>query len=245
MTTRLCQVIAIEGDARERAQVTYSTARAALAKEALLSGITRVYQPLNDGGIVYPPERTKVQLTVDDVTRRLREDVSRLWDITATKDWANTDAYANVVLDGEVVIEGAPSTYLVWLEKQLDTLRAYFVALPTLDPAEIWTDDQATGVMRTEPTQGIKNRKVPKAHILYEATDRHPAQVQPYNVDEPEGTWTTTKFSGAIYETRRRQLISRVDRLREAVKFAREEANQQPVTDVNVGSVLFDLLLAP
>lgn len=244
MTTRLCQIIAIDKDARGRAQTTRDMALAAIAKPEPLSGLSRTYKPRIDGGDELPPESKRVQIAVAAINARLAQDVGRLWDITATKDVANTKAKADLVVDGVTLFKDLPGTHLVWLEKQLEGLRGYFARLPVLDPAELWTWDETTAAYRSEPTRNARTRKVPKNHVRAEATVQHPAQVDVFTVDEPEGDWTITKFSGAIPEAQRQLLLDRLDKLSAAVKFAREEANQQPVTDVNVGAVLFDWLLA-
>lgn len=244
MTTRLCQIIAIDKDVRGRAQQTRDAALAAVTKVEPLSGISRTYKPRIDGGDEYPPESKRVQLTVAKINERLAQDLGRLWDVTATKDVANTKAKADLVVDGVTLFKDLPGTHLVWLEKQLGELRGFFGRLPVLDPAELWTWDDNTAAYRSEPARNAKTRKVPKNHIRSEATKEHPAQVDVFTLDEPEGDWTTTKFSGAIPEAYRQKLLDRIDKLAAAVKFAREEANQQVVTDVNVGAVLFEWLLA-
>ena len=47
------------------------------------------------------------------------------------------------------------------------------------------------------------------------------------------------KFSGALPARRVNELLDRVERLRDAVKFAREEANGAEVTDQRVGDAVF------
>jgi hypothetical protein len=229
---------------RAKAQRTREQAVADIAKGGPLSGISRTYLPRADDGDRLPAESTRVQLTVEGVTDRLAADLGRLWDVTATKDWANTEANADVVVDGQVLLAQVPSSFLVWFEKQLAELRGYVSRLPVLDPAEVWHYDDASAAWRSEPVQTIRTTKVPKNHVVAPATKEHAAQVQVYTVDVPEGDWTTTKFSGAVPEARRKALLDRVDALAEAVKFAREEANQHTVTDRSVGDVVFGYLLA-
>jgi hypothetical protein len=85
---------------------------------------------------------------------------------------------------------------------------------------------------------------VPRNHVKAEATDKHPAQVEVYFEDVTVGTWTTTKFSGALPATRVHELEARVEKLAHAVKFAREEANGFEVSDRRVGEAVFGYLLA-
>jgi hypothetical protein len=77
---------------------------------------------------------------------------------------------------------------------------------------------------------------------LAEATDKHPAQVQVFTEDVLVGYWTKTEFSGALSAERVNEISTRLDELRTAVKFAREEANTIDVTDVHYGAAILDYL---
>jgi len=79
---------------------------------------------------------------------------------------------------------------------------------------------------------------VPKNHVKYEATKEHPAQVEMYMEDVWVGTWTTTKFSGAIPVATRNAMLERVRKLTDAVKTAREEANGLEVRGQKVGAAV-------
>jgi hypothetical protein len=170
-----------------------------------------------------------------DVTRSL----TRLLDVTATKDWANCTARADVTVDGTTLVRDVPVTYLLFLEKQLTDLHAFLRKLPILDAAETWTFDPSTDVWRTEPVRTVKTKKVPRNHVKAEATDKHPAQVEVYYEDIAVGHWTTVKFSGALPARRVNELLERIEKLQDAVKFAREEANGAEVTDRRVGDAVF------
>ncbi|MEV0352079.1 hypothetical protein AB0H88_40475 [Nonomuraea sp. NPDC050680] len=115
----------------------------------------------------------KTEAIIADVAKAL----TRLFDVTATKDWTNATAKADVVVDGETLISGAPVTYLLFLEKQLVDLHTFVSKLPTLDPAETWSFDDNAETWRTEPVKTTRTKKVPRNHVLAEATDKHPAQV--------------------------------------------------------------------
>lgn len=243
-TTTLSQIIALEKDVRAQAQRSLDQAAADVTKGGPLNGVSRTYQPRAEDGDQLPTESTRVQITVDDVNQRLAANLTRLWDLTATKDLANTQARADVVVDGNTIIADAPGTFLVWFEKQLAELRGYLAKLPVLDPAEEWHPDPVSAAWRSEPAKTVRSRKIPHNHVLSLATEHHPAQVQVFTVDEPVGDWTTVKFSGAIPEVQRRTFLDRVDTLARAVKYAREEANRQSVTDVKVGAAVLDWLFA-
>lgn len=115
--------------------------------------------------------------------------------------------------------------------------------LPVLDASESWSYDQAADCWATEPVQTTKTKKIPRNHVKAEATDKHPAQVEVYYEDVVVGHWRTVKFSGALPASRVKELLGRVDKLQQAVKFAREEANNSEVTDQRIGERFFAYLL--
>lgn len=244
--TQLHQIVAIEKTAKAEANAAIDRTYKVVQKPDLFAGIARTYEPIAEDGQQLPAESTKVQYRAEDLLAdTLRTAWTRLLDLVATKDNANTEARANVMVDGKIVLADAPVTYLIWLEKQLVEMRTVVSKLPTLDNAFDWRTD-LDGTWVTGPTKTVKTAKVPKNHVLYPATAEHPAQVQMYTEDVAVGTWTTFKFSGAMPASRQRELLERIGRLLEAVKFAREEANSLfDVTDMRVGSAIFDFLLAP
>jgi hypothetical protein len=75
-----------------------------------------------------------------------------------------------------------------------------------------------------------------------EATEQHPAQVEVYYEDVIVGYWRTVKFSGALPAERVNELLSRVEKLQEAVKYAREEANNIEADEQKVGERVFSYI---
>ncbi len=232
---KLNQIIAIEKSTKTKSFQELTEAHHQLQKQALLSGISRTYRPRDEEGEQLPPESTKVQIKAQDIIRQVTESLTKLFDVTATKDWANTKAKADVVVDGKVLLSQVPATYLLFLEKQLTDLHAFVKKLPVLDASENWTFDPAADCWVTEPVQTLRTKKVPRNHVKAEATDKHPAQVEVYYEDVTVGYWRTVKFSGALPAQRVNELLARVEKLQEAVKFAREEANSMEVEEQKIG----------
>ena len=88
----------------------------------------------------------------------------------------------------------------------------------------------------------MKTKKVPRNHVKAEATEQHPAQVEVYYEDVVVGYWRTVKFSGSLPARRVNELLERVERLQQAVKFAREEANNTEVSDQKIGEKVLQYL---
>jgi hypothetical protein len=241
---RLNQIIAVEKGVKSRSYAELTDAHQSLQKAALLAGIARTYRPKDEDGEQYPPESTHVQVRAEDALQQTAATLTRLFDVTATKDWANCTAKADVKVDDTVLLSDVPATYLLFLEKQLTDLRTYVSKLPVLDASESWTFDQASNCWTTEPVLTTKTKKIPRNHVKAEATDKHPAQVEVYYEDVVVGHWRTVKFSGALPAQRVKELLDRVDKLQQAIKFAREEANNSEVVDQRVGDAVFGYLFA-
>jgi len=242
MAAKLNQIIAIEKGVKSTAFQELTDAHHQLQKPTLLSGISRTYQPKDEEGEQFPPEFTRVQVTADQVVKDTAKILTKLFDVTATKDWANCTAKADIIVDGQTLLRDVPSTYLLFLEKQLVDLHTFVKKLPTLDPAETWNFDSSSDSYVTEPVQTAKTKKVPRNHVKAEATEKHPAQVEVFHEDVVVGYWKTLKFSGALPATRVKELLERVDKLTQAVKFAREEANNLETTEKKTGDALLGYL---
>ncbi|MEU1552184.1 hypothetical protein ABZ517_05605 [Streptomyces scabiei] len=242
MTTLLSQIVAVEKPVKTEAYAVLNGAHHQVQKAPLLAGITRTYRPLHEEGEQLPPESTRVQLRAIEALAEVREALTRFYDVTATRDWANCAARADVTINGRTLIADVPVPYLLFLEKQLKGLATFLEKLPVLDAAEEWHWDQDTGVWRTPAYDTIKTKKMPRNHVLAEATDRHPAQVEMWHEDVPVGTWSTVKFSGALPASHRKLLVDRVQALRDAVKFARERANSTEISQIRVAPAVFDFL---
>ena len=244
MATKLNQIIAVEKGVKSKSFQDLTEAHHAVQKPSLLSGISRVYQPKDEEGEQLPPESTKVQVKAEEILRDTAATITRLFDVTATKDWANCQARADVTVDGQVLLRDVPVTYLLFLEKQLTDLHTFVKKLPVLDAAESWSFDASADCYRTEAVRTIRTKKVPRNHVKAEATEHHPAQVEVYYEDIPVGYWTTVKFSGSLPAARVNELTERVEKLQQAVKFAREEANNQPADEQKVGRTVLSFLFA-
>lgn len=244
MAAKLNQIIAIEKGVKSNSFQELTEAHHLLQKPSLLAGISRTYQPRDEEGEQFPPEFTRVQASAETVIKDTAKILTKLFDVTAAKDWANCQARADIVVDGRTLAADVPATYLLFLEKQLVDLHTFVKKLPTLDPSETWVFDPSSDTYVTEAVQTAKTKKLPKNHVKAEATEKHPAQVEVFHEDVVVGYWKTVKFSGALPASRVKELLDRVDKLQQAVKFAREEANSLEAPDKKVGDSFFGYLFA-
>lgn len=242
---KLNQIVALEKGKKDTVMAEVTKLHHLFQKPALFTGLERTYQPRDEEGEKLPPESTQVQFIVGTQLAAAAQHLTQLFDIVATKEEGNTLAKADVVVDGQAIVEDASVPLLLFLEKQLIHFRTLVSGVPVLSRAEPWEEDiNSGGQWRTAQTETVRTKKVMRNHVKAEATDKHPAQVEVYTEDIPVGNWTTVKFSGAVPEKRRDELVQRVNGLLDAVKSAREEANGRDILQAEIGSAIFDYLLA-
>lgn len=238
---KLNQVIAAEKDVKSDTLKQTTAIYHEIQKTDPLRGISRTYQPFRDDpSEQLPSETTRVQTRVSESIQQFEQAMTNLFDLVATKDWANTEARADIVVDGKTLLSAVPATYLLFLEKQLLEIRTFLDALPVLDPSEPWHFDPNTDTYATEPAKTMKTKKEPRNWVKAEATEKHPAQVEMFYEDVNVGTWTTVKYSGSIPQKEKTELLERLAELRQAVKYAREEANGLDIKQQHVAKPLFD-----
>lgn len=241
--SKLNAVIAVEPGVKSKATRQLTDLYRALKRGELWQGLSRNYAPHNEDGEQLPSESKLVQFTTDKALDDVVNVLSRLFDVTLTKEVGNTQAKADVKVGDDVLLSDVPVTYLLFLEKQLKDLHEFLTDLPVLDPALSWHFDENKGFYVSEPVQTVKTKKVLKVLVKYEATEKHPAQTETYNDDVAVGQWTKVDFSGAVPAVRKNELLERVEAVQRAVKTAREEANGLEVTDFHIGEDFLNWIL--
>lgn len=243
--TKLNQIVAVEKGVKTRADKAITDAYHTTQKSGLFSGLSRVYTPDADDATEadqLPSEQTLVQVVAKDMIDDFSDAMIRLIDVTSTKDMANTDAKADITVDGVVLAERVPVTTLLFLEKKAENLATFIEKMPVLNPAQKWDWDGARGCYASEPVKQKRSKKVPRVLVKYEATEQHAAQTETWYEDVPVGTWETTAFSGAMKADDVNAIKERVEKLRTAIKFARESANETEVTNVEYGKNILNFV---
>jgi hypothetical protein len=241
---KLHQLIAVEKTVQKSSEDGFTAAYRDAQKPDLFSGIIKTYQPQDDEGYVFPGESKKVLKTGELLLSDAQAALEQLFDHVATKDAANQDTSADIVVNGVAVGFRVPVSTLLWLEKRLVSIREFVSKLPVLDPAEDWIYDEANSVYRSAPYKTARQVKKKRFETIAEATKEHKAQVAQVEEDAIEGTWTTVKLSGAMPASRKSLLLLRVDELTKAVKKAREEANSIEVAPVAIGNAMLNYLFS-
>lgn len=244
-TLRLSAHLAIDSRRRKQAHETITELHRQTQLPAVMTGIIKTYVSATEEGQTYPSESKRVQLRARDAIEQLSEALAGLINTTGTKDYTNSIARADVVVDGKVLIKEAPPPFLLFLEKELRDLRTFIEKILELDPAQEWTYDAANGVYRTPATMTQKTAKIQDTVVVVQATDKFPAQVKDVTKDVVVGQWATTHLSAGLPRSEKEAILRRITRLEEAVKTAREQANLTEVVTVEVGQDVVQYLLGP
>jgi hypothetical protein len=247
--TNLHTIVALRNSVKTRSREAVTAAHRESQKADLYDGFERTYQPKDDEGDHLPPESKQVQLDSRTVLDQLTDALSGYWDLTASVDATNQVAKADVTVptgngvERITVLRDVPATHLLFLARELEDVYTFVRKLPVLNPGDRWEFDEAVNLHATEPIKTTRTKKVMKNHVKYDATERHPAQVEVFTEDVIVGTWSNTKYSGALTAARRSELLHRIDVLRLAIKEARERANLVEVVDLRVAKSMFDYIL--
>lgn len=234
---RLNQVIALVGGRKTAIQQLLTTIHHGWKAERV-SGMMRTYQPKHEDGERFPSENKVLQLRVRDELARVEAELADFWNLVGTQEISNTQAKGNIVVNGKTLAAQVPVSTLLFLEKQLTDLATLIGNLPTLPVDRAWQLDADNRCYVSAPEQTVKTKKLQKPLVLYPATPEHPAQTQLITEDEAVGTWTTIHNSGAIPPAEQYEILRRVEKLREAVKMAREEANGAEALGAELGPAL-------
>jgi hypothetical protein len=244
---KLHELLAVEPDLKGAAEkILAETVNTFSKKSGHFQAQVRRYQPFEEGGESFPDENQEMVTTVPKKLEWTQKVVAKYLDAVAAKETSNTTASAVLEIDGKPLIDTPlPATLLLALEGRLKQIREVYYAIPTLDPGEQWTYDGKTRTYESAPTKSFRTKKVMKNHVKAEATEKHPAQVEVYTEDVQVGAWTTKKWSGALTPSEKADLLERIDDLIQAVKRARQRANDCMAAQSNIADVLFKFIHEP
>jgi hypothetical protein len=245
---KLNQIIAIEKGIGTKTRKLITSIHHMLVKKDLFVGHSKNFTPIEDDpskptGEKLPQDNMRVKYKALDLIKDAKKSWTEFFNITFMRDYGNTSAAADVVVDDKVLLEKVPVSYLLFLEKQLDDVHTFMSKLPVLDSSEDWEFDPNQDMFATKPTTSIKTKKVLRPFVLYEATTEHPAQVKEVSEDVMHGTWKTIKYSTALPAKTVNEIVERIEKLQQAIKFAREKANEKDVDKKEVGKQIFDYIL--
>ncbi len=238
---KLHELLAAEPELKSEAQRVVSQIKSIFTEgKSRFIGQRRTYQPLVEGGEHEPEEITELATTVEAKLSDLGSAYGAWIDAAVQKEVTNQGTLAELAIGTE--IDDLPATALLNLESKLTELRAVYQLIPTNDPAVSWEMDGQLGCFVSKPRVIFRGKKVPRSHVLYEATPEHPAQVEMYHEDVRIGQFTTTIHSGALTPKDKRERLQRINELIRTVKQARMRANCAEVVDVHIAKKIFNYI---
>lgn len=229
--TKLHELLAIEKGIKSRNSKTVTELHKKHKSSASYTGFYRKYEPLLEDEPQLNPETKRVQGNAREELSQGLNAFEETAKCTFSKEQTNTVACADIVIDGVVVQTDVPVVVLVQIEKQLDDVKTFVENIPTLPFGEDWNYNKDQEVYESEETRKGRTRKVNKHKVLYEATKEHPAQIQQWSEDILCGEFLTRNFSTAIPPAMQREMLKRVVTAQDAVKAARQRANEAEVIE--------------
>ena len=89
-----------------------------------------------------------------------------------------------------------------------------------------------------------KTEKVTTPIVLYDATDKHPAQIEKVSVDKIVGTFRRKVISGSATSKQKADALAAIDMLIIEVKQSRMRANSTAASKEKIGDKLTAIIMA-
>ena len=244
----LHELLAVEGDLEGLHKRILEETKNTFAKKAdHFFGQHRKLQMFVDDGIEYPEDYKALVTTVQDKLDYLAMTEIRYFDALLGKEATNQTATADLIVDDVVIGKNLPATFLLGMETRVKYLRAAYEAIPTLAPGITWVKDESEGAniyKADRPDEKLKTETVVEPIVLYEATKEHPAQIKEVSKTKNVGKYVTVTWSGMVTPAHKSALLSRVDKLLQGLKQARQRANTTVVVSKTIGKEMFDYINA-
>ena len=247
MTTKLHEILSIEGMLDKTAKKLVQSSKKQFGKENLFNGQTRKLEMFDEKDArLNVSETMKLETTVDKNLNYALKAVSKYWDAVVQKDAANQEAKADVTVGGAVILKDVPSTTLLGLETKVSELRSLFESIPTLPTGINWERNEADepGIYRTrEDVKQAKTENDVGFRVLYEATKEHPAQIEKFKVVNTIGMYSTSRVSSMYTAHFKAKMLENIDTLIAAIKKARQRANTVNIdTTKHIGDSLINFI---
>lgn len=251
--TKLHEILAVEKSTTNQASTLIEDAKNKFKKASdYFTGYIKSLKLINDS-----PEKDAIEAAALDTkalpttVQETLEYVMKFWikseDIKLQKSVTNQLAKGDIILsDGTTIATNVPVDFLLGLESRLTDLRNLGHAIPTNSAATVWDasgDGRKGSWTAHTPEVTTKTDKRIEPFVKYEATDKHPAQVDLMSKDVVIGSFTTIRFSGAATSEQKALFIERLDDLINAVTQARMRANSTEVVIANIGTKISSFLM--
>ena len=242
---KLHEVLAVESDLESQSSKIMMEATSTFTKKAPHFMAHHKWLEMFDEGRKLEEqgatEHKDIVETVDGKLGHVWGHFGRYLNTIAQKERTNQDARADLIVEGEVLIEDAPATLLLGLESRLKKLREVYNAIPTFSPGIKWEPDpnRGKGIYKAEHLQTAnKTEKVPRHKVLVEPTKEHPAQIEKWMENVAVGVFKAENWTSMVSPAKKAEWIGRIDTLLRSVKKARQRANNTPLVKVKISEPL-------
>jgi hypothetical protein len=241
--SKLHEVLAVEGDLQGQVnKIIEETVKTFQSKAAHFMKSHRRLEMFEEDGISHPEEHYEMVDTVSNKLNHTKEFITRYYDVVLQKEATNQAATADIIINGEVLFENAPVTFLLGMESRLKTLRQLYASIPTLQPGKKWEKDTSQGddiYVVVPDEEKLRTKKVFAHQVLYEATKEHPAQIEKWEETKDIGKYIQRLWSSMLTPSEKSKLLGKIDTLIQAVKKARQRANGTELIKTNIGEKIF------
>ena len=241
--TKLHEILAVEGSLETAAKKLIKESLHTLDKESLFKGQVRKLMMFREEDKASEiTDHQELTTTVDENLDYLVKPLGKWLDAVATKDATNQKAISDLVVEGKTIAHGVPATFLLGLEKKLNSLREVYEKIPTLEPGINWLPDvqNRPGIFKAEhDIVQMKARKDPEFRIVAEATTEHPAQVAQIERTVDVGRYVTTNYSGKMTPLEKAKRLERLDTFLNATRM---KANNIDIVKFNIGEAVLDFI---
>ena len=248
--SKLHELLAVESDLEETSKKILEEAFTTFVKKGNhFEGYHKTLKMLDEersGEEDGAEEHKALVTTVPDKLEYVRKSLENYYNIILQKEATNQEAKADLEIAGVVIAKDLPATFLLGMETRLKKLRPLIESIPTLDPGVEWIADldQGSYVYKSKyPERKQKQEKTNEFVVVTEATPQHKAQYEKVSKNFVCGTYSTQYWSGKITPGQKSLYLSRLDNLIQAVKKARQRANNTEIVKRKIGKELLDYLL--
>lgn len=245
---QLHEILAVEDNLSRNAQTIKDKTLSNFSKPGLFTGLIKEHQPVNESTPKQNTAFKNVGSTIFEQLDFLADNISGYYDAKLSKAVSNQTANADLVVNGQVLLEKVPATFLLEMEKELNTLVNILNTIPTRDPAVAWVpydDDPREGIFRN---QFVREAEITVKSVDYKVIDlplEKKNQVKEINLTKIVGKYLNTDLSGAASSKDKAMMLSRLQNLIRCVKKARTRANQTELkTKHGAGKKLLDYVFS-
>ncbi len=253
--SRMHEILAVEADKEGKfKKIVAETTKDFKDKQNLFGGFIRILEMFDEHDAEHgTEEHVALTTTVNERLDYTQKSIESYFDLLYQKEATNQLAKADIVVNGEIIAEAVPATYLLGLEKRLTDLRKMYDNIPTLQVGVEWIKDdtQREGIFKTvHPEIRFKTKKKFQHQVLVpaqfpkdgEGGQSLPAQIEKWEDTVNIGKFTKIYWSGMLTSAQKSELLERFDKLIQAVKKARQKANTQEVVKEKIASKLMNFI---